>query len=333
MNLFIDTSIYLSFYGYSSEALEELKKLTVAVRKNKITLYLPDQIEAEFRRRREGVIADSIEKLENFEIPHSFPEIYKEFEEFDKLRKASKFLNIYRGILSNKVKDTVEDFNFEADKIILNLFSKAKVLETNPKILELAKLRYECGNPPGKNKSLGDSICWELLLEHIPDEDLIILADDNDYISEIDRSKIKHFLRQEWAKRKKSKILLYKRLTDFFQAYFPEIKLATQLDKQYAINDLVNSSTFSVTHKAIEELSRFQDYSLSQAQEILLACVNNEQIYWIGQDEDVFSFLLKIYEKNKEQITSEIAADFESKYLKNKTPEENEEIKLDEIPF
>ena len=42
MYLFIDTNVFLSFLHYSSDDLEELKKLEVLLRNGRIRLLLPD---------------------------------------------------------------------------------------------------------------------------------------------------------------------------------------------------------------------------------------------------------------------------------------------------
>ncbi len=60
MNLFIDTNIYLSFYHFTSDDLEELRKLIVAIHEKRIKLYVTSQLRDEFRRNREIKIADAL---------------------------------------------------------------------------------------------------------------------------------------------------------------------------------------------------------------------------------------------------------------------------------
>ena len=62
MHAFIDTNILLSFYHLSNDDLEELKKLAVLIQQKSVTLYLTDQIAAEFARNREVKIADAVKK-------------------------------------------------------------------------------------------------------------------------------------------------------------------------------------------------------------------------------------------------------------------------------
>lgn len=65
MNLFIDTNIYLTFFHFSSDDLEELKKLIVVIKEGQINLILPDQVIDEFKRNREVKIADALKDLKS----------------------------------------------------------------------------------------------------------------------------------------------------------------------------------------------------------------------------------------------------------------------------
>ena len=43
MHFFIDTNAYLSFYHFSGDDLEELKKLGVLIKQKQLTLVVPEQ--------------------------------------------------------------------------------------------------------------------------------------------------------------------------------------------------------------------------------------------------------------------------------------------------
>jgi len=60
MDIFLDTNVFLSFYHFSSDDLEELKKLAVLAREGQVTLHLPEQVINEFRRNRANKIADAV---------------------------------------------------------------------------------------------------------------------------------------------------------------------------------------------------------------------------------------------------------------------------------
>src|SRR4051794_20553192 len=92
MHLFLDTNIYLSFYKLSDDDLEELQKLTVAVRSEGTTLYITDQVRDEFNRNREGVVAGSLKAIEGAKLPSNFPRLFMPYPEYDAMRAA---LNAY----------------------------------------------------------------------------------------------------------------------------------------------------------------------------------------------------------------------------------------------
>ena len=57
MLLFIDTNIFLSFYEFTKDDLEELKKLSRMLAEDELTLLLPSQVVDEFWRNRDERIA------------------------------------------------------------------------------------------------------------------------------------------------------------------------------------------------------------------------------------------------------------------------------------
>ena len=65
INLFIDTNIFLSFFHWTSEDLEELKKLIVLMDNDEIRLFLPEQVRNEFARNRGAKIVDAMRKLQD----------------------------------------------------------------------------------------------------------------------------------------------------------------------------------------------------------------------------------------------------------------------------
>ena len=64
LNLYLDANIYLSFYHYSEDDIDELDKLLVLLEEKKVILYLPEQTRNEFLRNRENKIADAMKSFE-----------------------------------------------------------------------------------------------------------------------------------------------------------------------------------------------------------------------------------------------------------------------------
>lgn len=299
MNLFIDTNIYLTFYHYTSDDLEELKKLGVAIKNKKISLYCTQQVIEEFRRNREAKIADALNKFNEQKLNNQFPQICKEYSEYSNLRQAIKQFEISKDAIMQKLKEDIEKNTLGADKIIEDLFAKATIL-SDKNAFELAKVRINLGNPPGKT-GYGDAINWELLLAKAPNQSMYIITNDKDYISPINKKKLSQFLTIEWNNKKGSNICLFQKLSDFFMDKYPEIKLASELEKELAISRLVNSSSFIETREAISILTKFSDYTDDEIVEIMQAAITNNQIYWIKDDSDVSQFLENII-RGKEQI-------------------------------
>jgi len=229
MNLFIDTNIYLAFYHYTSENLEQLKKLIVAIDNKEIRLFITRQVIDEFNRNREGKIADALKNVNNQNINNQFPLIFQEYDEFKLLKDAlNKYDECKKQIMQKLGKDIAEK-KLKADSAIKDLFNKAEVLKSSDGVLATAKLRMDLGNPPGKNNSYGDAINWEILIANAPNEDLYLIAQDNDYSSPMNVNQMNDFLLIEWEEKKKSKINLYKELSKFFKKEYPKIELNVEV--------------------------------------------------------------------------------------------------------
>ena len=66
-NLFIDANVWLSLFHYSSDDLEQFRKLQALIGTD-IVLYIPEQISHEVYRNRENRIKDALDKFEKFNL-------------------------------------------------------------------------------------------------------------------------------------------------------------------------------------------------------------------------------------------------------------------------
>ena len=215
----------------------------------------------------------------------------------------------------------IETENLKADKIIELLFSKAKKIIIDQELVEKAKLRFDLGNPPGKNKSYGDAINWESLLQNVEDyNDLYFIADDKDYFSEIINSNFNSYLQNEWTQRKGTKIKFYKTLSDFFKDVFPDIKLATELEKDLLITNLEGAGSFYNARNILQKIYKFDNFSSEQVNQIITSSLENSQIFWISDDEDINEMLNNIVDNNKDKINEELFKEFKSKIPRLKPP-------------
>ena len=192
-------------------------------------------------------------------------------------------------------------------------------------------LRYNIGNPPGKDKKYGDAINWETLLESVPNgEDLFFISADKDYASLYDERLFHPFLSREWENKKQSKIIFFKSLVDFLKKHVKDIELQAENEKDSLIEELTHSGSFRTTHRIINELSKHYDWSIRQIQDMCAAAVENRQISWIIDDTDVYEFYKKLLENKSAQnspdesisiirdeiqrITSELTGEAEDEY-------------------
>ncbi len=315
MNIFIDTNILLNFYHFSSDDLEELNKLLVLIRNDEIVLFVPDQVINEFYRNRDNKIADSLKEFRKEKIERPFPQMTKQYLEYKALKDAIKTFDENRQALLGKLLGDINTNSLKADILINELFRIAKRLNISDDIYNKAKYRHDIGNPPGKKDSCGDAINWESLLNLVPNhEDIMFITEDSDYLSELNNDNLKPYLVDEWKQTKYSSIILFKSLTVFFKKNFPKIKLANEYEKSLLIEQLSTSGSFATSHSILAQLASFADFSESQINDIALACVSNNQIYWIATDFDVQENLKKIIPPHSHLINPELYQTFSDVY-------------------
>jgi hypothetical protein len=168
------------------------------------------------------------------------------------------------------------------------------------------------GKPPGKKDDpYGDAVNWESMLRIVPDgRDLLFVTSDSDYTSKLDDALMADALRREWADKKKSKLILYKSLTSLFKAKYPDIKLASELERELAIGALAGSTNFAQTHTALRRLDAYTDFTADEARDLMSAAVSNDQIYRIYDDDDVYEFFTQLAIDHEDDLDPEDLAYF-----------------------
>ena len=196
-----------------------------------------------------------------------------------------------KNAILDHIKKDIAAKSLKADEIIRDIFAKANRILIEPSLLEVAKIRYDRGNPPGKKGSYGDAINWEALLMAIPQgEDIHIIADDVDYYSLLNPEEMDDFLQSEWESRKYSSACIYKRLSQFLLKNFPTATLASELEKDILIKELAESLTFAKSHRVIASLFTCGEFSVPQVSDLVNAYLTNSQVNWIIGDDDVMKF-------------------------------------------
>lgn len=292
-NIFIDSNIWLSLYSFSSDDLNQFMKLKDLIGRD-ITIWLPEQVCHEVGRNRENKIKDTMNRFESwrFEIPN----IVKGYAQYNELSKKVDSLKKDHKNLVAQIKHDISLKYLHADKAINEIFQLCSKIPTTPDIINSAYLRYNIGNPPGKENKYGDAINWLALLQAIPDgEDLFFIGADGDFQSILDKDRFNQFLLDEWKEQKCSDLFFFKSLTEFFNTHVKVIQLKNELiadnEKNSLISDLESSRSFSQTHSIVRQLNKFSTWTDEQKQRIFQAVENNSQVGFISGDDDISDFL------------------------------------------
>lgn len=324
VNIFIDTNVLLNLYHFSGDDLEQIEKLVLMLRSGKATFYLTEQVRDEFNRNRDNKIADALKEFRREKLDLKFPQITKHYEEYKKLMDAIKSFEANKQALIEKLKKDIFSNSLRADETVKVLFDNAIYIKTSEEIFTKARLRFDMGKPPGKNKSYGDALNWESLIAEFPNNvDIYFVTEDSDYLSELDNNIFNPYLASEWYFKKQSNLILFKNLTDFFRKNFPDIKLAVEHEKYRLIEDLSKSKSFSKTHSILTQIAKFNEFSQDQVNDIVLASISNKQIYWIRADINVRETLWNIVRNHKKIIDPELLTKFTEMYP---PPDFNEKI-------
>jgi hypothetical protein len=305
--LFIDTNIFLSFYEFTKDDLEELKKLSTMLAKEELTLLLPSQVVDEFWRNRDERIAAAVRHVRQLAGRRSYPRLFQGLTEYETARKLEDESETLHKALLSKVEMGAQSRGFPADVLISELFDRAPQFATTGAHLDRARIRRELGRPPGKKDSLGDAVNWEALLAKAPNgEDLHFVSGDSDWLSPVSHAEFNSYLSTEWKKTKDSQVMYYPLLSSFFMKHYPEIKLEADVGVELLIKDLADSGSFASTHSAVEELSRVVDFTPRQAKDICAAYIENGQVRRIIDDPDVQALIRRILGTHADDADPEV---------------------------
>ena len=301
MYIFLDTNIYLDLYELSDDDLAQLEQLETLLHEKPAILLIPEQVQDEFARNREGQIKSSLTHLKKKKIDSSFPRLCSDYPEYDDLVGIISKFEQKRNALIEKISADAANSKLKADKLIHNLFAFGKKLLVTNEIMKAARDRHDKGNPPGKRNSLGDAINWECVLKHFDNGtdneeiNFFIISGDGDFTSTLKNSQLSHFLLEEWGKKFNTDISFFPKLIDFFADQFPEIKLSpSTLERHLVVESFVNSESFSKTHSVIRKLNQFQKFEVNEINRMMEAALTNNQISMIADDDDVNDFLRKL---------------------------------------
>ena len=310
MDVFLDTNVLLSLYKLSGPDLDELQKVIGLAKVGKLKVHISDQVCNEYWRNREIVIKQSLDQFIKAKGSQPIPNLINPYAKAQKLREALGVASDLVQELKDEADEDVRQNKLKADQVVEQLFARFQPEAVTPEIIGAARRRRDLGNPPGKASSLGDAVNWEWLLASVPQAtDLHIVSADGDYESELHPSEPKEFLRREWAKTKKADVRLYRSLPDFLKEHFPDIKLADEIEKSFAIEKLEHAWTFQAAHEAIEGLDKYSEFSDSHLLRLINAYLENNQVNWILGDPDVRAFAEKLLGHAKSAALADAVAE------------------------
>ena len=294
-HIFLDANILLDFYRYGSDDLSQVEKLLALMEGEEIVIYSNQLLRDEVNRGREAELSHSFEALRKFKFELKLPNYCSDLAEVNPLLESLKKANQNHSNLVQVVQTKLYNKTLAADKLITKLFEKTVDIKITPTLLERATQRQQFNNPPRKRKdSIGDSLHWESLLSVERVSRLNLISRDSDFASEIKPAELKDFLHSEWieAHGNMAQVNLYNSLVGFFKVDYPSMKLSEETEKNTLISQLAASPNFATTHSLVEELSKFDFYTNGQAAKLFTVFAENQQVNWIGQDEDVNKFFI-----------------------------------------
>jgi PIN domain len=223
--LFVDTNIWLDFYRARTDAGLKLLKHLEKVSGQIVVTY---QLEMEFKKNRQGAIAESLNELKPPQHT-SRPGLFSDAKAVKSLEKGLKTASQRVDQLKERLRRALENpasydpvyqtcqrvFHRESDLVLTRNDPIRRVIRRR------AFRRFIMGCPPRKKNdtSIGDAMNWEWMVECALNRtaELVIVTRDSDYGSVIgNRAYINDHLRQEFSERvsNKRKVLLYPKLSE-----------------------------------------------------------------------------------------------------------------------
>jgi len=238
----------------------------------KFKLILPQQIEDEFIRNKNGKSAIYGDHILNFqkglEVEFKVPYLIKSTKKIEQIRNTVKKLKSLKEKAVDDYKSRVFNPRSKINQQLRKLFSQAHRPNETDVILQRAWFRTLRGNPPRKdNSSFGDAIIWETILDQCIDDDLILISGDGDFESEINNGDIHELLKTEWTNKSNKKLILYTELGLFINQQSKNKKKSINketIEEERRLN-LIFTGSASTGTSLLENQSEYNGIKLSQS--------------------------------------------------------------------
>jgi predicted nucleic acid-binding protein len=153
VHLFIDTNVFLNFFAYTKDDLQQLGKLLDLLRLKKAKLYLTQQVVDEFYRNRETKLSESFQKFSQYSVT-GVPSFMLPLDEYKEFERQLGYSKDSHSKLIQRAKEAAESNKLPADELFGTLKLIAGVIPHGDDHYAAASRRFHLGNPPGKADSM-----------------------------------------------------------------------------------------------------------------------------------------------------------------------------------
>ncbi|NNH36935.1 DUF4935 domain-containing protein [Acinetobacter sp. NIPH 2377] len=318
--IFIDANVFLDLYRGKTTQLDVLENFPNLIIEKNYKIYLTDHLVNEVHRNRESVVKDQLNTFEKYKVNNNFSNIIRSLDIYEELKDAA---NLYNNVVEqglNEIKDKIQGKALRADKLFKDIIDKSKLITTDEDDRRKARDRFDFGFPPGKDRSYGDALSWNVLLNHdsICERNLYLVTRDGDYLSNLDKKKPNTYLEDEWREKRHGEIKIFESIADLVSQLEKDEVEFKKLRRSELLDELKLSGSFAQTHSLIDELSPLiDDFNENDIRKFLFAYYSNSQVSMIGSDSDlkIAKGLIKkhpLYSKElRESIVREIIGEDE----------------------
>lgn len=291
--IFIDANVFLDLYRGKVAQLEVLESFPTLIVEKGYKIYLTDHLVNEVHRNREIVVKDQLVGFEKYKVNNSFSNIIRSLDIYNELKNQTNQYNLVveRGL--TEIKEKINRKALRADSLLKEIINKSVVITTNEADRKKARDRYDFGFPPGKDKSYGDALNWNVLIEdvNIIEKDLYLVTRDGDFSSCLDKKQPNPYLEDEWHKVRGGKIKILDSIADLVSQLEQDDVEYKNLRRNELLDELRESSSFSQTHDLIAKLRPLiNEFTVENLKKFFYAYYSNGQINMIGNDADIIAF-------------------------------------------
>ena len=300
LSIFIDTSVFLSFYSVSNDDLEQLSKIIRLIEEREINILITSQVSRELWRNRDNKLVAAINELQSCQpkIP-AIPRFMQEYAEIKEYRKLLEEADRARKSALSRARKEASDLLTSADAVIQQIFKAAGISELEDEIFNRAHKRMILGDPPGKSASIGDRVNWEhLLSSNSLRGGLHLVTRDNDFSSDLDKTRPHQVLLREWRERKAGELFVHSEIKQFLSTKFSNFNFSKKVDM---VKALENART-PLDHRAIKSSlawierkeTAIQMFSEAKDEDDLLSAIDSLNALAIFLDDEDIARLCEI---------------------------------------